>query len=207
MGFYAPHVLVNDGKRHGVEVLPPDINLSGASCTIGEQGTGNLEPRLTDGVTGPAPFEAAGLAVRVGLRYVRGMSEKKGAKEIGDERNARGDFRSLFDFIERTRLRREVIENLIACGAFDSFGLERRELIWQLGLLYRSEGRNTEQRQLALPLPTDQDMVRLASDERLGQDARRLLHPRHVPKRPPYVLPPPAPARRHRFHCDGAFAR
>ena len=27
MGFYAPHVLVNDGKRHGVAVLPPDINL------------------------------------------------------------------------------------------------------------------------------------------------------------------------------------
>ena len=33
MGFYAPHVLVNDGKRHGVQVLPPDINLSGANCT------------------------------------------------------------------------------------------------------------------------------------------------------------------------------
>jgi len=54
-----------------------------------------------------------------------------------------------------------VIENLIACGAFDSFGLERRELIWQLGLVYRSEGRNTEQRQLALPLPVEQDMVHL----------------------------------------------
>ena len=34
MGFYAPHVLVNDGKRHGVQVLPPDINRSGANCTI-----------------------------------------------------------------------------------------------------------------------------------------------------------------------------
>ena len=38
MGFYAPHVLVNDGKRHGVEVLPPDINLSGANCTMEETG-------------------------------------------------------------------------------------------------------------------------------------------------------------------------
>ena len=34
MGFYGPHVLVNDGKRHGVEVLPPDINRSGANCTV-----------------------------------------------------------------------------------------------------------------------------------------------------------------------------
>jgi error-prone DNA polymerase len=36
MGFYGPHVLVNDGKRHGVEVLPPDINLSGAGCSVEE---------------------------------------------------------------------------------------------------------------------------------------------------------------------------
>jgi len=104
---------------------------------------------------------SAGLAVRIGLRYVRGLSEKKGAKEIEDERKRGGPFRSLFDFIERTRVKREVIENLIACGAFDCFGLERRELIWQLGLVYRSEGRNTEQRQLALPLPVEQDMVQL----------------------------------------------
>ena len=36
MGFYPPHVLVNDAKRHGVDVLPPDINLSGANCTMEE---------------------------------------------------------------------------------------------------------------------------------------------------------------------------
>ena len=137
MGFYAPHVLVNDGKRHGVEVLPPDINGSGANCAVEED------------------------AVLIGLRYVRGLSEKKGAKEIEDERKRGGDFRSLFDFVERTRLKREGIENLIACGAFDSFGLERRELIWQLGLVYRPEGRNAGQRQLALPLPVEQDMVKL----------------------------------------------
>jgi error-prone DNA polymerase len=67
----------------------------------------------------------------------------------------------LFDFLERTHVKREAVENLIACGAFDAFGLERRELLWQLGLIYRSEGRNTEQRQLALALPTGQDMVPL----------------------------------------------
>jgi error-prone DNA polymerase len=157
MGFYAPHVLVNDGKRHDVQVLPPDINLSGANCSVEEMGDEKGER-----ATGLAPLrDDIGLAVRIGLRYVRGMSEKKGAKDIEDERKRGGDFRSLFDFIERTRIKREVIENLIACGAFDSFGLERRELIWQLGLVYRSEGRNTEQRQLALALPVEQDMVQL----------------------------------------------
>ncbi len=136
MGFYAPHVLVNDGKRHGVEVLSPDINLSDANCTL----------------------EAG--AVRVGLRYVRGLSLDS-AKEVETERKANGDFRSLFDFLERTQVKQAVVENLIACGSFDNFGLERRELLWQLGLLYRSEGRSTSERQLALPLPTEQDMVPL----------------------------------------------
>jgi len=134
MGFYGPHVLLNDGRRHGVEVLPPDINRSGANCTV----------------------EAD--AVRIGLRYVRGLSEMK-AREVEEQRESSGPFHSLFDFLERTRLKREPVENLIACGAFDGFGLERRELLWQLGLLYRSDGRNAVERQLALPLPTEQDMV------------------------------------------------
>jgi len=104
---------------------------------------------------------STGPAVRIGLRYVRGLSEKRGAKEIEDERAGGGEFRSLFDFLERTRMKREQVENLVACGAFDGFGLERRELLWQLGLLYRSEGRNAGQRQLALALHTEQDMVTL----------------------------------------------
>lgn len=83
---------------------------------------------------------------------------EKGAKEIEEERR-NGPFRSVFEFLERTRLRREAVENLIACGAFDGFGLERRELLWQLGLVYRPEGRQAEERQLALAMPTEQDMI------------------------------------------------
>ena len=137
MGFYGPHVLVNDGKRHGVNVLLPDINLSGANCAI------------------------EGDTVRIGLRYVKGLSEAT-AQKVAAERQQNRPFRSLFDFLERTRLKREPVENLIACGAFDDLGLERRELLWQIGLLYRSDGRNGRERQLALPLPTEQDMVELA---------------------------------------------
>ena len=43
MGFYAPHVLVNDGKRHGIVVLPPDINRSAANCTIEDSLTDDEE--------------------------------------------------------------------------------------------------------------------------------------------------------------------
>jgi error-prone DNA polymerase len=159
-GFYGPHVLVNDGKRHGVEVLPPDIDASGADCTIEED------------------------AVRVGLRYVKGLGETT-AWEVEEERRRDGEFRSLFDFLERTRLKREAIENLIACGAFDGFGLERRELLWQLGLIYRSDGRNAAERQLSLPLPTEQDMVQLRAMtdwDRMAADYAVLdLSPNHHP--------------------------
>jgi error-prone DNA polymerase len=167
MGFYAPHVLVNDGKRHGVTVLPPDINLSASDCTMEELSDASSSllfpaspPSVGQGSRPDRPpqFAANGLAVRIGLRYVRGMSAEKGAKEIEEERVRGGDYRSIFDFLERTSLKREQVENLIACGCFDSFDLERRELLWQLGLVYRSEGRNLKQRQLALPLPTIQDM-------------------------------------------------
>ncbi len=172
MGFYAPHVLVNDGKRHGVAVLPPDINRSNAGCAIEPVGDNNdrvgallAAPQETPseaiGANDRSPLQpVSGLAVRIALRYVRGLSEQT-AREIEEERRREGPFRSLFDFLERTRLKREATENLIACGCFDSFGLERRELLWQLGLVYRPEGRNASERQLALPLPTEQDMVPL----------------------------------------------
>jgi error-prone DNA polymerase len=164
MGFYGPHVLLNDGKRHGIEVLPPDVNRSSADCSIEPIPSLVAEPfqawsasRLESlGYKG----RGQGLAVRIGLRYVRGLSRET-ALPVEAERRKNGEFRSLFDFLERTHVKREAVENLIACGAFDAFGLERRELLWQLGLIYRSEGRNTEQRQLALALPTGQDMVPL----------------------------------------------
>ncbi|RLC56613.1 MAG: error-prone DNA polymerase, partial [Chloroflexi bacterium] len=148
MGFYGPHVLLNDGKRHGVDVLPPDVNQSGADCSI-------------EGAA-PSTLASAGLraGVRIGLRYTRGLS-REAALPVEAERERNGEFRSLFGFLERTSLKRESIENLIACGAFDSFGLERRQLLWQLGLLYRSKDRGRSERQLALALPVEQDMVAL----------------------------------------------
>jgi len=146
MGFYPPHVLVNDAQRHGIEVLPPNINLSRRRCT------------------------AEGEAVRIGLGYVDGVGEKGGrtveeARDRGrpqpQTRVAGAAFRSLRDFCWRTGLRREAAENLIRAGAFDDFGLNRRELLWQLGLVYQSDGRNAAERQMPLPLPTEQDEVRL----------------------------------------------
>ncbi|HEX5939207.1 MAG TPA: DNA polymerase III subunit alpha, partial [Dehalococcoidia bacterium] len=113
MGFYQPHVLTNDAKRHGIEILRPDVNKSLWRCTVEDDG------------------------VRIGLRYVQGIADQH--EEIIDRESPAGrapEYTSIHDFCQRTGLRREAVENLIAVGAFDSFGLNRRELIWRLGLVY-----------------------------------------------------------------------
>ena len=153
MGFYPPHVLTNDAKRHDIEVLRPDINTSAAGCTV--------ETPETDS-------NAIG-AVRVGLGYVRGVGEAGGLR-IDAARAAGGEFQSLFDFVQRTGLGREATQHLVQVGAFDAFGLNRRELIWQLGLFWGgmqqaqlrtvADGRRRE-RQLRLQLPTEQDQIAL----------------------------------------------
>jgi error-prone DNA polymerase len=83
MGFYNPNSLVQDGQRHGVVVLPPDINVSWHDCTVEAHET---DP--TDVVTylGQSwrrgrghvddPIRPA-VAVRLGLRYVRNLGERE----------------------------------------------------------------------------------------------------------------------------------
>ena len=147
MGFYSPHVLVGDAKRHGLAVLRVAINRSGVTCV----------PR--------------GDHILLGLTTVRGIGEEP-ARAIVDERETNGAYRSLPDLLRRTGLPRRAAESLIAVGALGDFGLSRRELLWQLGLLLpqsrpatRDRWPVTRRRQLALALPTEQDMVRLEDME------------------------------------------
>ncbi len=122
LGFYHPATLVKDAQRHGVEVRAIDVTRSDWSCG------------LEDG------------AVRLGLRYVRGLREEAG-RRIEAERRA-APFSSLADFVRRTELRRVEFETLAHAGALAGLGLDRREALWQLGqldtrpqsLLYRASG-------------------------------------------------------------------
>ncbi len=170
MGFYAPHVLINDGKRSGLQIARPDINLSRYECTV--EGT---------------------KSIRIGLSYVKGLQEEA-AQHILDDRQRNGDFRSLADLIRRVALRTDTLENLIAAGALDGFGLQRREMLWQIGLFIAPKGfmkpktRKQAGKQLALALPTEQDHVELpatTSWERMTDEYRTLglstrYHPMHL---------------------------
>jgi error-prone DNA polymerase len=109
MGFYLPEVVINDAKRHGVSLLPVDINKGNIQCTIEDN------------------------RIRLGFRYVKGIGEIAGEKIVTERRN--GDYQSLKDFYFRTQLKREKIENLILVGAFNFLGKPKRQLLWQLGLI------------------------------------------------------------------------
>ena len=130
MGFYPPATLVRDGQRRGVETRPPGVNISSAKCTV-EEG-----------------------AVRIGVDYVNGIGEAD-AKAVVEEREREGSFQSVRDLAQRTQLSEHGLETLIVSGACDCFGMPRRKLLWQLGLVPRSHsvpGSGGEEKQLALPL-------------------------------------------------------
>jgi error-prone DNA polymerase len=114
MGFYSPAVVINDAKRHGIAVLPIDIN---------ESAWGHD--------TRPVPGnEAHPYAIRLGMRQVKGIDER--ARETLEREWARGPYASVRDFVARTRLGEQVVERLISIGAFDWTRTPRRELLWQL---------------------------------------------------------------------------
>ncbi|HEY5660201.1 MAG TPA: hypothetical protein VIR59_05400, partial [Gaiellaceae bacterium] len=130
MGFYPPATLVRDGQRRGVETRPPDVNVSGAKCDV-EEG-----------------------AVRIGLDYVNGIGEDD-ARAVVDERGRAGPFAIVRELAQRTQLSEHGLETLVVSGACDCFGLPRRQLLWQLGLVPRPQtvpGSGGDEKQLALPL-------------------------------------------------------
>jgi error-prone DNA polymerase len=139
MGFYPVEVLVNDTKRHGVAVLPVDINASAYKTTT-EWVEPDCQPEavVSSGCIVPSaearekwtPPQSGGWGVRLGLHLVKGIGEQHEA--LLDAELGRDPYRSLVDIVERTDLPEEVLERLIRSGAMDSLGRPRRELLWQL---------------------------------------------------------------------------
>lgn len=132
MGFYPPHVLIHDAERHGIKALSPHINRS-------------------DARTRPC-----GNDIQLGLMQIKGVGPRH-AYVLEQERRAHGDFVSLFDCASRTLVPRDVLEQLIRVGTFEDTGLNARELLWQLGLLFMGE--NAVARQLSLGLPTNDHLI------------------------------------------------
>src|SRR5205085_2195989 len=80
-----------------------------------------------------------GERIRMGLMQVKGMSEETADAVV--RARGRKRFSSLEDFWRRTALDRDAVENLIAVGAFDTMGVNRRKLLWQLEEIARTVSR------------------------------------------------------------------
>ena len=161
MGFYSPASLVSDARRHGVEVLRPDVNLSGADADLERAGLGTgsvgAPPYSTSGggATGhdaclvqdqpsvgefdaSVPFDHAWhrrdgrFVVRLGLAGVTSVG-KDAAERIVSERECGGPYASMTDLTRRVALTSVQVEALATAGAFDGFGLSRREALWSAG--------------------------------------------------------------------------
>jgi error-prone DNA polymerase len=162
MGFYSPATLTADARRHGVQILRPDILRSGvhagleaidavaASDRVSIQGDNGcraptgLESCVDSAQEPIGPFDRSApdrsaehrrdgaFAVRLGLADVSSIG-KAVAERIVAEREARGPYRDMADVSRRAGLDATQLEALAAAGAFDAFGLERREALWLAG--------------------------------------------------------------------------
>ena len=116
MGFYHPATLVREAQRAGSIVLPIDVNESGVRCRWQDRPADAGEPEPPGEPPPPG-------AIRLGLRYVKGM-RREAAERIEAEQAARR-FVSIEDLAERCRLRRNELTALASIGALGGLGDSR----------------------------------------------------------------------------------
>ena len=147
MGFYPPDALVHEAQRRGLEILPPDVNISELDCRVETTGA-------TAGSEGNPP-------VRIGLGYVAEVAEID-ARAVIDERHRGGSYRSISDLAGRSGAGAAALQRLAWSGACDSLvGASsmpadpddelRRPALWEAGASAHAT-RGDDGAQLALPL-------------------------------------------------------
>jgi error-prone DNA polymerase len=112
MGFYSPATIVGDAQRHGLTILPIDVTCSEWDCTL-------------EAIDDDFQF-----AVRMGLRWIKGIQLAEGAK-ITAARRERG-FESVEDFVRRVHLPVRTHSQIAECGALGPLVRERRDALWQV---------------------------------------------------------------------------
>ncbi len=127
MGFYSPSQLVQDARRHGVDVRPVTVAASAWGATL--EGGSVLAPGLPDlaGAAGCPPATARP-AVRLGLDRIAGLS-RNGALRLVEARHSH-PFASVADLAARARLARADLDALAAANALATLAGHRREAAW-----------------------------------------------------------------------------
>jgi error-prone DNA polymerase len=182
MGFYSPAVIAGDAKRHGIAVLPVEVNLSEAKAVVeAEAAVGRDLAPVSDASRSdghPSDFSKTIAAyrrcrahdVRLGFESVKGLGEGE-AKAIVGERELNGPYRSFDEVARRVGLKEEALRNLALLGAFDAFGEARRELLWRARDAHRSSPAFTRPA-LAFPTSDAPALPALTEQERVALDYR-----------------------------------
>src|SRR5713226_9550145 len=162
MGFYAPATIVEDAKRHHVVVRPVAVQRSDWDCILESCGE-----------------SSGGFAVRMGLRYVKGLGEGDWDK-LGRARHA-ARFASLGDFVRRTQLDEDVLSALAEAGAVECFGSDRRSALWDVRRLVRAQKESLSLASGEIQHPFES----LSSFDEVDWDYRTTAHsPRRHPLEP-----------------------
>ena len=141
MGFYSPHTLVADARRHGVTVRTPDLAASGVGATL--EWVEGVRAGVSDIPFPVDTFPVGGVeipqpAVRLGLSSVRSVSNEL-AEAIVAERTLNGPYVSMTDLAQRVDIDRTALEALATAGVFSSCTdrngvvLDRRRALWSAG--------------------------------------------------------------------------
>ncbi|GAA4356538.1 error-prone DNA polymerase [Variovorax defluvii] len=191
MGFYSPSQLVQDARRHGVEVRPVDVTKSALDCTL-EPRSAAAPAALSSGGTACAaiaprfahrPGRPGQPAVRLGLRRISGLSEA-GAERLVQAR-ARSPFTSTEDLALRAELDAKDMAALAAADALLPLSGHRRQQVWDATAQRRAppllKGVPIHERALQLPLAPEGEEI-VGDYDALGFTLRRhplaLLRPR-----------------------------
>lgn len=145
MGFCSPRTLVNEARRIGLMVLPPDVHLSGEGFTVG----------------------ADGRAIRVGLSYAKHLSRAAIASILAERKKK--PFASVSDLYARTAVEKDGLGSLIWGGFLDTLGGHRDALLDAVSRLPKKRsGRRQGQKELPLPHPASWWEQREATMHRAG---------------------------------------
>jgi error-prone DNA polymerase len=128
LGFYTPSQLVQDAKRHGVEVRPVDVVHSDGDCTL--EGSDPLSPWERAGVRARAPTKPV---VRLGLRLVSGLKTESAQSLVMARR--RKPFTTTQDLARRANLDQPQMKLLAAADALTGLSGHRRQQVWDAAAL------------------------------------------------------------------------
>jgi error-prone DNA polymerase len=176
MGFYSPSQLVQDARRHGVRVLPPDVSHSDWDCTLEPAKELESDPNKELG-------SDSNSCVRLGLRMIGNLSAA-GAQRIVAAR-AQARFTSTEDVALRAQLDVKDLNALAAGDALLSLSGHRRQQVWDAAAQRRAPAllEGTPVNEASLQLPAAREGEEIVFDyASMGLTLRRhplaLLRPR-----------------------------